>query len=68
MSDAVAVLPAVALTALLVAAYFLPTVIAFERQVPNRNWVLALNVFVGWTFAGWVIALLMASSRSRENV
>jgi len=40
--------------------YFLPTVVAFSRRVVNRGSVAVLNVFLGWTLIGWVIALAMA--------
>jgi hypothetical protein len=40
--------------------YFLPTVVAFSRRVVNRGSVAVINVFLGWTFIGWVIALAMA--------
>lgn len=39
------------------AAYFLPFLIAVRREHPSRLAILAVNVFVGWTLAGWVVAL-----------
>jgi hypothetical protein len=44
--------------------YFLPTIIAVSRKVPNIGSVVVVNVFLGWTFIGWVVALAMAA-RSR---
>jgi cytochrome c biogenesis protein CcdA len=44
--------------------YFLPTIIAVNRKVPNVGSIVVLNVFLGWTFIGWVVALAMAA-RSR---
>lgn len=41
--------------------YFLPTIIAFSRKVINRGSVAVINVFLGWTLIGWVVALAMAS-------
>ena len=48
--------------ALAVAAifYFLPSVIAFTRRKRNAKAILALNLFMGWTFLGWVGALIWA--------
>jgi hypothetical protein len=40
--------------------YFLPLVIAVNRKVPNVGSVAVINVFLGWTLVGWVIALAMA--------
>ena len=40
--------------------YFIPTFIAFYRKKANRAAILAMNVLLGWTFVGWVIALIWA--------
>lgn len=45
------------------ACYFAPTWIAARGR---RGSVFALNLFLGWTMLGWVLALVMAM-RSREN-
>ena len=44
----------------LIAAYWFPTIMAFMRHVPARGQVLVVNLFLGWTFIGWVVALVMA--------
>ena len=38
--------------------YFLPTLIAFLRQHKNSLAIFLLNLFLGWTVRGWVIALI----------
>ncbi|MEU8698434.1 superinfection immunity protein [Streptomyces sp. NPDC048680] len=50
--------------------YFVPTVVAFARGVPNKGSVLVLNLFLGWTVVGWVVSLAMAvrSSQPRPYV
>lgn len=50
--------------ALLVAAslYFLPTLLAAFRRRRNAVAIFALNLFLGWSIAGWVIALVWALS------
>lgn len=48
----------------IVLAYFIPTAVAFGRGVPNKGSVLVVNLFLGWSVVGWVIALAMAA-RSR---
>jgi len=42
-------------------AYFLPTIVAVYRKVPNQGSVAVINVFLGWTLIGWVVALAMAA-------
>ena len=44
----------------LIAAYWFPTVLAFIRHVTAKGQVLVVNLFLGWTFVGWVVALVMA--------
>ncbi len=44
--------------------YWIPTIVAFVRKHPSRNGILALNLFFGWTFVGWVVSLAWALSDS----
>src|SRR5437879_6057432 len=41
-------------------AYWAPTVTAVERKVQGIGQVVVVNLFLGWTFVGWVVALVMA--------
>ena len=43
---------------LLLCVYMMPTIIAFNRHHRNLNTIAVLDVFLGWTFVGWVIALV----------
>ncbi len=43
-----------------VGLYFLPGLIAAVRHTHNVTGILLLNLFLGWTLVGWVVALLMA--------
>jgi hypothetical protein len=47
--------------AVLAVLYFLPSLLALKRQVPNIGSVLAFNALLGWTMIGWVVALAMAA-------
>jgi hypothetical protein len=38
--------------------YFVPSFVAFARRHPQRGWILLVNIFAGWTFIGWVGALI----------
>lgn len=40
--------------------YFLPTIVAFTRDVPGKGTVAVLNTFLGWTFVGWVVSMAQA--------
>ena len=40
--------------------YFAPSIVAWNRQVRNFGSVLVINIFLGWTLVGWVVALAMA--------
>ena len=42
--------------------YCAPTMLAFAREVRNAGSVLVINLFLGWTLVGWVVALAMAFS------
>ena len=51
---------AAAAAVVLLLVYFLPVFIARARRVPDLAPVAVINVFLGWTFFGWVIALALA--------
>jgi hypothetical protein len=40
--------------------YFLPTILAFARNKRDTGAILLLNLFLGWTMIGWVVALVWA--------
>jgi hypothetical protein len=42
------------------AVYLVPTFVAFERRKRNAGAICALNLLLGWTFVGWVVALVWA--------
>jgi hypothetical protein len=46
---------------ILFAAYFIPGIVASARHVPNQASVWIINIFLGWTLVGWVVALAMAA-------
>jgi T4 superinfection immunity protein len=46
----------------LVFLYFLPTVVCVVRKPKAANGIEIVNLFLGWTFIGWVIALAWAAS------
>jgi Superinfection immunity protein len=40
--------------------YFLPTIIAAARSKRDLGAIFVLNLFLGWTFIGWIVALVWA--------
>jgi hypothetical protein len=38
--------------------YFLPTIIAAVRHTDHLLAIVLINIFAGWTFIGWVVALV----------
>ena len=44
------------------ALYFLPTLIVNIRNHPNGTAIAVLNLLLGWTFLGWVVALVWSAS------
>lgn len=45
--------------------YFLPAFLARNR--PNFTSILILNILAGWTFIGWIIALVWAISSDSQR-
>lgn len=48
----------IALAVIVLALYFVPSFIAVNRNKRNKNAIFALNLLLGWTFVGWVVALV----------
>lgn len=49
-----------ALIVAIAALYLLPALVGVQRRVANLGSVVVINVLLGWTLAGWVVALAMA--------
>jgi hypothetical protein len=49
-------------------AYFLPTLIARLRHAPDFTTVMILNLLLGWTAAGWIVALILAVRRAAPAI
>lgn len=42
----------------IVAIYFIPSIVAIVRGHMSKGAIIALNLLLGWTFIGWIIALV----------
>lgn len=52
------------IVAILTAGYMLPWAIAAIRDVPHWS-VFWVNLLLGWTIVGWIVALVMALRAQR---
>lgn len=50
-----------ATTLMVLGLYMLPTIVAIVRHSTRIGSIAVVNVFLGWTFFGWVGALAMAA-------
>jgi len=53
---------AVIIAAVVFALYFLPTIVAVATKSRHSAAVFVIDLFFGWTFIGWVVALAMGVS------
>lgn len=55
------------LVSLLVVVYFLPMLIAYGQERRDAGRIAAINLLLGWTLVGWLVALLQACSTPRRR-
>jgi hypothetical protein len=48
------------ITVALIGLYLLPVLLAWARRVPDIGPIAVINILLGWTVAGWVVALALA--------
>lgn len=53
----------VLVSVLFVGMYLLPTIVAIFSKHKNTVAVFFLNLLLGWTFIGWVVALVWAAKK-----
>ncbi len=46
--------------------YFIPTIVALSTGLLNKGSIIVVNLFLGWTFTGWVVALAMACAGKKS--
>ncbi len=51
-----------------VALYLLPVIIGAVRKVPDIGAIAVIDILLGWTFVGWVVALALAFRTVRSAV
>ena len=50
------------------AIYFIPSIVAIASNHSSAGGIVALNLLLGWSFIGWVVALVWALSAPRTVV
>lgn len=60
MNSAASVIELLLIVAIAGGLYFLPWIVAHRRGNLNKGAVAVVDIFLGWTFVGWVVALAMA--------
>jgi hypothetical protein len=46
---------------LMLGLYALPTLVAFKKRKRNAGGICVVNMLLGWTLIGWVVALAWAA-------
>ena len=49
------------------AIYFIPVIIAYVRKHNNLLAITIMTIFLGWTFFGWLAAILWALNSDTQN-
>jgi hypothetical protein len=47
--------------------YFLPSIIAGLKRKKSIVSILIMNIFLGWTIVGWIVAFIWAMVGSRSK-
>jgi hypothetical protein len=61
------ILTTLVLTVIAVALYLLPVLVGWARRVPDIGSVAVINILLGWTLVGWVVALALALRSVNAN-
>ena len=59
--EVIALLAMIALVLIVLAMYWLPSIIGYYRRTPDIFSVVVTNALLGWTVIGWLVALVMAA-------
>ena len=59
-------LPPPAFLAVFAVLYVVPSLVAIKKRPPEWQTVLVINIALGWTVFGWIIAFVMALAEHNE--
>ena len=58
---------AIMLVLFVIVIYFLPSFIANSNGKKDASAIVVLNLFLGWTMLGWLIALIWAMCKDKKE-
>lgn len=67
MESIVGLIVLLAICVVCLAITFLPAIIAYRRKHNQKLAIFMLTLFTGWTFIGWVVAIVWASTSDVET-
>ena len=53
---------------IIILIYFIPTFIAKKKNHRQKTAIIIVNVFLGWTFLGWVVALVWSVMKDNDTM
>lgn len=53
---------------IIVLVYFLPGIVGFSKGKNNAGAIFILNLFLGWSFIGWIVALIWATANDPKII
>ena len=59
--EVIALLAMIALVLIVLALYWLPSIVGFRRRSPDLVRVVVTNALLGWTVVGWLVAMVLAA-------
>jgi RsiW-degrading membrane proteinase PrsW (M82 family) len=62
--EVIALLAMIALILIVLAMYWLPSIIGYYRRTPDIVRVVVTNALLGWTIVGWLVAMFLAARTS----
>jgi len=62
--EAVNISKPIAITSIVLFFYLIPTILGRKKRKAAK--IAVLNLFLGWTVIGWIVALVFASTKDRD--
>ena len=56
----------IVLIILVAMVYLFPSIVACSNKKANAGAIAVLNIFLGWTFLGWLGSLIWAMTKDKE--
>ena len=50
------------------AIYFIPTIVAYNRDHHNKTAIIVLNIVAGWLLIGWIVALIWSCTAVKPEL